>query len=502
MLQWLSALPDPHDHEWAILERLLQSSSEFREHVLGLLAGRPAWFDVIDRAGFFESALASGDGTREQEAVWILALPSLMEERSTRISELLRKHRRPNGTWTQYLRFVCCVGNVFHSREMFDLFLSLIDDGTLDEARPGFAQNDDWWSLLYSMAEKRPDLACEAIAHWFDRILSRWLADQGDPSTSDDEGERWRRLKALLQSQGTHQHVIERAAKCSAAFAEPIFPRAARFIEDTAKERPGRLAMDPLWSFRPFGSSHFQVHDDLLEKLAQALEDAAKSSPATLDGLLQPVETLPCDAIAFLILRAWAAAPDVYADRIVDYFVEDPRRLKIGYASASGGSFQNHVSTEAVKAASCRCSAERLQGLERVILMLTDEWEARNPRIRGIRQLELLGSIDRSRIGPAALRKLEELQRRFSGFQPAPPAEARAGWVGSPISESAQGKMSDEQWLRAMRKYTGVDRCFDGTGSLFGGEHSLALSLQGQVARDPARFIGLAEQMSDDLPAS
>jgi hypothetical protein len=502
ILQWLSALPDPREHEWAILEQLLQSTPDFREHVLGMLAGRPAWFDVIDRAGFFESTLACGDSTREQEAVWILALPSIMEERSTRISELLRKHRRPNDTWNQYLRFVCRTGNVFHSREMFDLFLSLIDDGTLDEARPGFAQNDDWWSLLYSMADKRPDLACEAIGHWFDRVLSRWLVKQGDGSTSDDKGEQWRQLKALFQSQGAHQHVIGKAAKCSARFAEQMLPRVARFIADTAKECPSRSAMDPLWSFRPFGSSHFQVHDDLLEKLAQALEDVARRSPATLDGLLQPFEGLPCDAIAFLILRAWAAAPDVYADRIVEYFVKDPRCLKIGYQAASSGSFQNHVSTEAVKVASSRCSAERLQAIEKAILMLTDDWEARNPRIRGIRQLELLGSIDCARISAAALRRLEELHRKFTDFRREPPAEVRAGFVGSPISESAQGKMSDEQWLRAMGKYAGVDFRFDRAPSLAGGEHALALALQAQVARDPARFIGLAERMSDDLPAS
>jgi hypothetical protein len=57
---------------------------------------------------------------------------------------------------------------------MFDLFLSLIDDGTLDGACPGIAVNDDWWSMLHSIGDKRPDLACEAIGRWFDRALVTW----------------------------------------------------------------------------------------------------------------------------------------------------------------------------------------------------------------------------------------------------------------------------------------------------------------------------------------
>ena len=61
---------------------------------------------------------------------------------------------------------------VYHGREMFDLFLSLIDEGVLDGLRPGFAVNDNWWSVLYSMAQSRPELVCETIGHWFDRAAS------------------------------------------------------------------------------------------------------------------------------------------------------------------------------------------------------------------------------------------------------------------------------------------------------------------------------------------
>ena len=73
------------------------------------------------------------------------------------------RHQRPGEPWKWYLWHIYRAGAVFHSREMFELFLSHIDDGTLDGARPGLAVNDGWWSLLWrSSAHKRPDLAAEA----------------------------------------------------------------------------------------------------------------------------------------------------------------------------------------------------------------------------------------------------------------------------------------------------------------------------------------------------
>ena len=54
----------------------------------------------------------------------------------------------------QHLVAAMSFGDVYHSREMMDLFLDLIDDGTLDDAR-GLAMNSDWWSVLYQMATVR-----------------------------------------------------------------------------------------------------------------------------------------------------------------------------------------------------------------------------------------------------------------------------------------------------------------------------------------------------------
>ena len=163
-----------------------------------------------------------------------------------------------------------------------------------------------------------------------------------------------------------------------------------------AKDYSDRLAIDPLWGFRIFSDGQAQIHSALFEGLARCLEALAKTAPTKLDLLLKPVEESSCDSIAFLILRAWAAAPETYGDRLADYLVSGPRRLKVGYSAAGSGSFENHISVQALRAASQACTAERIQALEQAILTLTDDWETKHPPIRGRRQLELLQTIPSS----------------------------------------------------------------------------------------------------------
>lgn len=500
VFQWLSSLPEPQSQEWDVLQRVLESEPDLRSHIQSVIAGHPGWFDVLDNAGFFDAALSSGEKTREEEVVWIFGFPATLEARSARIASLLRKYRKTSEQGEQYLRYVCRTGHVYHAREMFDLFLSLVDDGTLDDLRPGLAVNDDWWSALHWMADKRPDMACEAIGHWFDRRLLTYRISESKDGAPAEEG---RHFGEHLDASGNGVHIVHKAAESALRYAEQMLPRVVRFVSETAKETAGRLAMDALWSFRSFGDGMHQVHHALLSGLAQSLEELAKTRPEELDRLLEPYRDQPYDTVAYLTLRAWTAAPDFYADRLADYMTADPRRLKIGYATwGGGGSAQNYVSSEAVRAASARCSSERFAALEQAILSLKDDWEAKHPQIRGRKELELLHSLERSRVGTVALARLAELGRKFPAAQDQPPRAVVAGFVGSPIAEHAQAKMSDDHWLRAMQKYAGVDARLDREMLLAGGESQLAASLHTRAKEDPVRFASLAGRMPDDLPVS
>jgi len=160
--------------------------------------------------------------------------------------------------------------------------------------------------------------------------------------------------------------------------------------------------------------------------------------------------------LSYLALRAWTAAPDRYANRVVEYLVEDPRRLKSSEHPTGGPA-------RAIRSASKYCSGELLHLLQETILSLRVKWE--DPKLRGITQLKLLESIEQERLSRTAKRKLDELRRKFPErreLSTAEPAEAYA--AGAPIAATSIAKMTDENWLQAMRKYAGIERdssCFE-----------------------------------------
>ncbi len=499
VLQFLSAATDPMQSEWTVLAEFGAADPDWLNHVNRAVSNHTGWFDCLDAAGVLESGLTSGEEQEEWRTVWLCAMPDVLKGRSARVATLLIKNRRDDDAWCQYLQYACRNGHVFYSRQMFDLFLSLIRDGTLDGTRPGFAVNDNWWTTLYSMSTEAPAMAAEAIAVWLDRVLQRGEQAAEERESLGDETDQhappvglWRHLDA----DGDDHGVIAKAAGAELEFTEHILPRVADFVAKYARTSSDCLDSDPLWSCRLFGDDTYPIYDSLLKSLARAMEGLARSSPGDLDRLIAPYLTFPHDAITYLLLRAWSAAPLVYSERIARYLTEDPRRLKVGYASSSGdageGITASYRSIEAVRVASPSCSIEAFRALEQVIVDLRDEVEAGLPRLRGLRQLRLLEAMDQGRLGKAGHAKLSELRRKFPGITSEPPKPIEVVRVDPPIPVEAQDKMTDEQWLSAMEKYGGVESR----------QRQLAESLRSKAIADPKRFVALTKRMSTALPAS
>jgi hypothetical protein len=554
VFQYLSAIPDPAQSEWAVLRDLLTARPDLTGQVNRVISNHAEWFDALNTAGFFDAALSNGETKREQ-AIWLCAMPEILQKRPAQVATLLVKYRRDDEAWRKYLQYICRTGNIFHSREIFDLFLSLVRDGTLDGTRPGFAVNDNWWSGLYSVADKKPALGSEAIAAWFDRKLislrerehlpqqlpaaqqsrgglvknavSRikrfglWFLGLFHQSgskptalTNDYEGiaanetdhSAAQRLRDHLEADGDDHGIIAKAAEAPLAFAQQLLPRVANLIAERAKPGRDRLETDPLWSFRTFGDHGHSVYSLILSNLARALEKLAKEVPAEVDRLLTPYVGRPHDTIAYLVLRAWTAAPDAYAERLAKYLIEDPRRLKIGYASwsgnAGGGMASGYRSIEAVRTSSTICTADTFKTLEAAIVTLTDDWESTHPQTRGLRQLQLLTAMDQNRLGPVGRAKLEELKAKFPKITHDPPEAMMVSFVGSPIPDAAQEKMTDDQWISAMTKYAGVEHRHDREFDASGGEHELARSLEARTKADPKRFVALSARMPTVLPSA
>ena len=105
----------------------------------------------------------------------------------------------------------------------------------------------------------------------------------------------------------------------------------------------------------------------------------------------------------------------------------------------------------------------------------------------------------RSRV---AKRRHGELARRFPDIDLEMPSPGnRGGFVSSPIPEKAAKKMSDDQWLSAMRTYP-ESMPSPGTKPgdiLKGGSSELSRQLEAETKQDKSRFAALALRMEADI---
>lgn len=498
IFQWMSSITDPELREWNVLQGLLEKLPDLRSHVYCVVAASVHWFDILDKARFFDIALSQGDEFQERTVVWMFRFHAIMKERSARVAELMGKHYKPSVKWTQYLRDICQSGDVYHSREMFEFFLGLGDEGIVSI----------WGFHHHGMNKERPDWMCEALGRWFDHTVATWRTlppSAGEPE--DPMASHERQLSTHLdQRGGLGKDAIEAAKKAPKVYAQEMLPRIAQLVEEFAVEHGDYLHHDPIWSYRSFGDNGFLLAQGLLSALAIALEDLAKTQRAELDTLIAPYKDRPHDTIAYLLLRAWTANPEIYADTLAEYLAADPLRLKIGYTfSRIGGvSATAYTSVSALRSASARCSDPCFKALESTIVGFKHKREARRPQNRGRRQLELMHALEKSRLSEIGRAKLEELERKFPGIThtPMPPETIEARRISSPIAEDKQAMMSDKQWLGALEKYAGLGITIGQGSHLSGGEEELARSLEKQAQKAPVRFAALAEQMPDDFPST
>jgi hypothetical protein len=305
------------------------------------------------------------------------------------------------------------------------------------------------------------------------------------------------RFYSFIDRRGLDTGWISEAAVDFRSFVQYLFPVVVRIIRASSQKEPRYLASDDTWTVRGYGDHHLQLHSELFNGLALSLERLADADPEALDQVLAPHAQEDSDPIAYLWLRAKSANPARYAEEVAAYLAEDDRRLKIGYRFWSGdGNAQDLISIQAVRICSPMCSEDAFRALEQTILRMKD---SPGRRWRGARQVRLLEALQASRRSQAANTLYSELDRKFPNRERESPKseDDSFGWVGSPISQDAQGKMSDDQWIRAFRKYQ--NKQFKSPLSMAGGEHELAQALESRTKEDPTRFCMLASKMPSDL---
>jgi len=376
----LSQVEDPSEEEWnvalAAANAVASTSTEDRmgdiepdeelpagqvsasgERTLRQTIGvQPAWFELLDRLGVIHEWLCSGDDRAADRAV--LLISTAQKRYPDRVAELVSPFVNAGEGWRNRLIYLMQWSDLGASRSFLEIFLQLIDNGMLDDAVGPIATNADFWLLILDLPEKRPAFACEVIGHYLRRRLV--LAD-GRGDTNPFAGEP----PAVPDSQSDDRIVGDCATGAPATFVAEVLPFLLRVMERTA-ETQNKPAKDAVWRWRSWGS-HYSMKDALLNGVDAALRKLAKDSPEEFcraESLLRPQ---PYETAQFLLIRAYASGAE-FADRAVEYLVEDTRRFSIGYLDCS-----LRPSKELLEAATPHCSDGAMARLEAVLL---DLWPA------------------------------------------------------------------------------------------------------------------------------
>jgi hypothetical protein len=488
----LAQLSEPMDGEWQILSEALASApSPMAQAAWSVLWRSAPWFRLLDGLGIIEQWLAGSNDAQVDRTVSLLW--SVQRTESARIAQIIEPYVGKPGSWERRLRHLVRLGDVDASREYFDLFLRLVDRGIVGSTITPPEQIDDFWAELRRPAERHPEWTCEAIGRHFRRRLAVALK-QGQ--TSPFEGSR-----GGAQG-GSEALVLEHCAwQAPLQFVREVLPTMLQIMELTAEEGdPPRR--DRVWCFRTLGMA-WGTDQHLLRAMERALSRLAEQSPDVLASVVHEhdLDASPFETVQFLLIRAYAANGPEFADHAVDYLCQLPARLGTGYIDGEHGMYW--ASRELVQAVTPHCSLERLQRLEDVVLDYYPDVErkAGMQRYHGHAQLVLLDAIDPARRSARATARLKEWQRKFETTVVAAPRGAEVWAVPSPISPASAERMSDRQWLSAIRKYGDDEdrlRRRGSDGHPIGGAHELSGVLREQAKADPERFCQLMLRLPDD----
>ncbi|MFX0574658.1 hypothetical protein [Nocardia nepalensis] len=453
--------PTPSD--WAALEYLAWDGSPVGGRLLRLLSS-PHWFDAVDDLGRWEGWLA--DCGRADTAAQQLI--SAARDRGERVAELFRPYVGASEEWRLRLRALIAWSM---GPALVPFAVELIQAGYIDDVRGPIAMNSDFWSIVADLVEDDPVGAARLIGAYLDRAMAR--AD-GDGAADPFETEYLSR-----KSQGAN--VIQQVADAAPeAFVRDVLPFLVRLSNTRADSDTSSLTR---WG-RPILDSH-AVDDTILAAMEDALQKLMETNPQAAFEAIEPFREATSQALRFLVCRTLAASSD--SDDAIEWLNSDQRNLNLGWSD----SFR-YASHELITAHSPRCSEHLLRQLEAEILL------GDKGRLPHYGQVSLLFGIDRQRMSTSVGRRIAELERLSVG-PPSQPRTIVASFVGPPISHDASKRMSDENWLSALRKHTS-ERTIHRPGGPVGGASQLAGVLEARAKEQPERFARLALRFDTTIP--
>ncbi|HWU10101.1 MAG TPA: hypothetical protein VN520_27635 [Streptomyces sp.] len=472
---------DTTSEDWAALEPHAWGEDVTSGNLRRLLA-LPSWFEAAD-TGRWERWLA----IPETVPLVLSQLEWSTAHHPARVTELLEPYRDAEGPWRQRLLSWVQSRPSLHAQ---GLILALIDRGDFDVApdRPSETEADFWY-LFEQLAQEDAGVALQVLGAFLTRGLQQpAAAGHGDPFASGHLPIRTGSLPGTL--------VNETAEAAPAAALEHVLPFVVAVATSSHAALSNVSPLRPRWAFPPsrlqpdLDEALYWTAHETLRTLAQ--QDSSSVTEAI--GILTAAGS--SRALRFLACRTYTVWNR--PDEALAWLMSDPEHLCIGWVDSACW-----ASRELIAATTQRCEDTTLERFVQLLLNYFPRWEQlpEGRRLFGRAQYVLLGAVDEKRRSAAVERRLGEWERKFGQHPPVGPRDSEAAhWVGPPVPRSAGEHMTDDQWLRALRKYAAEGVDWEGDIPT-GGATELASMLRAVAEQEPQRFVRLALTFDETVPA-
>lgn len=485
LLRWFGALSNPTEDEWHLAQMLLRDDVRF-PHFLSTMYGNVYWFQRI------QPSISRWLEDEKRDTVALGYLRSMIDIAQPEVVELLESFLGRSEEWNDQI-----ANTIFHVRSWkTEGAVSLFEELVYKLKTPL-----RWVFLpLETICDISPLTGCRIINYLFDQALKNQLdksSQQGKGKPSPQFYSSFFLDTELRELEGAIEKAMSVASsKAPAQYVEIMIT----WVEKVVSAQPYR---DDMQWYTSDALSHnwydnlFRIQHAFLNSLINALIEVARNDPEIFLPIAQRLGNLPYKTPQLLLSHVFRAVPEIYAEAAFNFLIGDQRRFNLG-------EHEQYDSRQVISAIFPYLSNGQRKHLEANILQyfwpINKELGLNALRWSGFEQYCLLCSIPIQLLSAEGKKQLNEWQRKFPGVVISDkPITMQGGSVPSPIPNDLATKMSDRDWLRAMRKYKHGTRR---NGFLGGGAEQLSGVLLSQIKSDPERFHKLFKVIPLDIDDS
>lgn len=500
---------DPISADLRALVVELLGQDAWRDHIMNRVLWRSKpWFQALHADGVWSRLLAASKG--DERAMWMRAILMLMESCPEEVDGLLNP--------------------VIDGADGVDLLGGLLGWWDPSEDSPKVAEIRDKqiragkWAVHDAMLDKVAQHEPHRLIRLIDCMI-RGLLRKSLLANASDTDERI----ASLRESSLEKHVPA-AIRSHAAIAYPVFARLVLLCE-RLKERcvPDPQTIDDLTSRRMrFSSFYDDLAGAVRQMAAYAVAVLAEKDPEFLKTVLHSSQVAKSTSLSVAVALGLGQCATTVSDEALAWLFADESRLSLrdGYDRDRHG-----LAAGIIRQHTGACSQESMMQLEASLLGLYPDEEKKyyryllqddfskgvfghnvagrfvpliNP-IGGTQHL-LLSAIQEDRRSALVIERISAWDAKFGG-----PAKERSGFessggrVGSPIPDEHLDKVSDQQWLKMIKRDWGTrPRRWKQMGPDRVGESShehFANNFGAVAKRQTPRCVILARRFPPETPA-